>query len=119
MIVLLYHCNTFKCDFQNVMNFRIMNTVLAILITMRQVGYHNFQKNRPTILFYAFVHTANGLEFIGSFRHAALLFVHTLCELIKRRMNGCCRPTCRKIVVMIWSVLGPRFLAINTESNAI
>ena len=35
------------------------------------------EKNRPTILFYAFVHTANGLELMGSFRHAALLFVHT------------------------------------------
>ena len=26
------------------------------------------------------MHTANGLEFMGSFRHAALLFVHTLYE---------------------------------------
>ena len=34
-------------------------------------------KNRPIILFYAFVRTANGLEYNhdnGSFRHAALLF---------------------------------------------
>ncbi len=35
--------------------------------------------------FYAFVHTANGLEFIGSFRHAALLFVHTLYCLLGTR----------------------------------
>ncbi len=36
------------------------------------------EKNRPIILFYAFVHTANGLEPMGSFRYAVLLFVHTL-----------------------------------------
>ncbi len=36
-----------------------------------------YRKNRP-ILFYAIVHTANGLYLMGSFRHAALLFVHTL-----------------------------------------
>ena len=36
------------------------------------------EKNRLIILFYALVHTAKGLELIGSFRHAALLFVHTL-----------------------------------------
>ncbi len=52
---------------------------MAVLITMGQVGYQNFQKkNRPTILLYAFVHMANGLELTGSFRHAALLFVHPL-----------------------------------------
>ncbi len=47
---------------------------------MGQVGYYQkvSEKNGPIILFYAFVHTTNGLEFMGSFRHAALLFVHTL-----------------------------------------
>ncbi len=36
------------------------------------------EKNRGTVLFYDFVHTVNGLELMLPFRHAALLFVHTL-----------------------------------------
>ena len=56
---------------------------MAVLITMGQVKYQNLQKktknkNRPTILFYAFVHTVNGLEPMGAFTYAVLLFVHTL-----------------------------------------
>ena len=40
------------------------------------------EKSRP-IIFYAFVHMTNGLELMRSFRHAALLFVHTVvvCEV--------------------------------------
>ncbi len=47
--------------------FCILGIVLGVLITMRQVGYHNFQKKktRPIKSFYAFVHTVNGLERIG------------------------------------------------------
>ncbi len=60
------------------MSFRTKNTMLAILIIMGQIGYQNFQEKQTNSIFYAFVQTANGLELMGSFRHAALLFVHTL-----------------------------------------
>ncbi len=59
--------------------FFILGIVL-VLITMAQnqalqKQTNKTKQNRPTILFYAFVHTANGLELIGAFRHAALLFL--------------------------------------------
>ena len=47
------------------------------------------KKNRPIILFYSFVHTANGLELMGSFIHAALLFVHTLVSRIGIESERC------------------------------
>ncbi len=47
-------------------------------------GIKIFRKNRPMIVFYAFVHTAYGFELTGSFRHAALLLVHTLDYLHRR-----------------------------------
>ena len=53
-----------------------MGIILAVLITMGQAGYQNLQKKQTTILFYAFMHTANGLELMGAFRHTALLFLN-------------------------------------------
>ncbi len=47
-----------------------------------KVSKFSGKKNRPIISFYAFMHTANGLELMGSFRHAALLFVHSLLNSI-------------------------------------
>ena len=43
-----------------------------------KLGIRIYRKNRGTILFYDVVHTVNGLELMGPFRHAASLFVHTL-----------------------------------------
>ena len=39
-------CTAFKCNFQSVINFRRMNTVRAILITMGQIRYQNLQKKQ-------------------------------------------------------------------------
>ena len=57
------------------MDFRRMNTVLAILITMGQVGYQNLQKKQTNNIILSF--RAYGLWF-GTYvgRHTALLFVH-------------------------------------------
>ena len=52
--------------------------MLAVLIPIGKQGIKIFSKNRLIIIFYAFVNTANVLELMGSSRHAALLFVHTL-----------------------------------------
>ena len=47
-------------------------------VNLQEKQKQNINKNRPIILFYALVHTANSLELMGSFRHAALLFGDTL-----------------------------------------
>ncbi len=63
-------------------NFRKMNTACNIDHNGASRVSKFSEKNRPIILFYAFVHTANGLELMGSFRHDALLFVHALVTLL-------------------------------------
>ena len=67
------------------MNFRRMNTVLALLITMGQVGNQNFQKKQLNNIILC--NRAHG-KWFGTYgvisRHAALLFVHTLITLKSR-----------------------------------
>ena len=66
---------------QFIATFKNEEIVLAVLITMGQVGYRNLQKketNNIILCIRAYVHTTNGSELMESFRNAALLFVHTL-----------------------------------------
>ncbi len=53
-----------------------MGIVLAVLISMGQVGYHNLQNKQTNNIIFAFVHTANGLEgHLGMVRSFFLSFI--------------------------------------------
>ncbi len=70
-------CNAFINNFQNGMNFCKMNTVLGILITMRQIGYQILQKTDQQ---YYSMHSCIQLMVwnLWGHRHSALLFGDTL-----------------------------------------
>ncbi len=63
--------------FQNVINFRRMNTVMAILITMGQVRVSKVsEKNRPIILCIRAYRVLNGLEIMGVISLRYFLYIY-------------------------------------------